>query len=295
MSAAPRDRLVADRYELREELGQGGMAQVYRAHDRRYGTAVAFKLLRREFAESTMARRFGREVRIASDLSHPNILPLLDAGEIQGLPYYVMPLVEGLTLEGVIRDVRRLPIADAIRIAGDVASALSYAHAKGVVHRDIKPSNILLAEGRAMVADFGIARHVSVDASGRLTDSGIAIGTAPYMSPEQARAKDIDGRSDQYGLACMLFEMLSGNPPYGAAATQRTLERHANDPIPSVRVKRDEVSFALDAAIQKALAKLPADRFADAGEFKLAIETAGPSLTPPSWFRAIRAVLTGQR
>jgi serine/threonine-protein kinase len=291
----PPNRLFADRYQLHEELGQGGMAHVYRATDRRYGTTVALKLLRREFAGSVMARRFAREVRIASELTHPNILPVLDAGELQGIPFYVMPIVEGMTLEGVIRDVRVMAINQALRIAGDVADALAYAHGHDVIHRDIKPSNILLSEGRALVADFGIARHVSIDASGKLTDSGIAIGTAPYMSPEQARAGAVDGRSDQYALGCMLFEMLTGRPPYGSAATQRTLDRHANDPIPSAREKRIEISISLDAAIRKALAKQPADRFASAAEFRSAFEAGASPEAGPSWLQTLRSVLRVQR
>ena len=288
-------RIASDRYEIQAELGQGGMAHVYRARDRRYGNVVAFKLLRREYAGSVMARRFAREIRIASELSHPSILPVLDAGELKGLPYYVMPLIEGMTLEGVIEDVGRMPIGDAIRIAGDVASALAYAHSHEVIHRDIKPANILLSDGRALVADFGIARQLSMDASGRLTDSDIAIGTAPYMSPEQATNSELDGRCDQYSLACTLFEMLCGEPPYGAAATQATLERHAHEPIPSVRDLRHEVPAALDSASRQALAKHPRDRFADAADFKAAIEAAAPPAQGTGWFRALRAVFSGDR
>jgi serine/threonine-protein kinase len=277
------------------QLGEGGMARVFRAVDQRYGTNVALKLLRREYGGSLMSRLFAREVRISIELSHPNILPVLDAGEFQGLPFYVMPVIEGMTLEGVIDDVGRMAIADAIRIAGDVATALSYAHSRQVIHRDIKPANILLADGHALVADFGIARHFDTDPSGKLTDSGMAIGTAPYMSPEQASSTDLDGRADQYSLACMLFEMLCGEPPYGAAATQATLERHAHEPIPSVRDLRHEVPAALDSAIRQALAKHPRDRFADAADFKAAIEAAAPPAQGTGWFRALRAVFSSDR
>jgi len=284
---------LIDRYQILSEIGRGGMARVYRARDLRHGRDVAFKLLRREFAGSTGAKRFAREIRIASELSHPNILPVLNAGEFHGIPFYVMELVEGPTLQERLRSEPRLTVEDAVRIAGEVAAALSSAHTKGVVHRDIKPSNILVADGHALVADFGIALHLDSGVSERLTDSGVTIGTAQYMSPEQGRRSHVDGRSDTYALGCVLYEMLTGHPPFSGHTPEMVIHRHEHDPIPVASAMRREVSRGLDAAITRALAKNPADRFDDPLDFKAALDAAGAAQAG-GWLNAIRR-FTGLR
>ena len=211
---SPIDRLNAaldGRYTISRILGEGGMATVYLARDIRHDRDVAIKVLRAELAEAVGAERFLNEIKTTANLRHPHILPLFDSGAAGTVLFYVMPLVEGETLRDRLTRERQLPIPDALRIAGEVSDALSYAHARGVVHRDIKPENILLEGGHAVVADFGIARAVSAAGGERLTQTGLSVGTPPYMSPEQASGEtDIDGRSDLYSLACVLYEMLGG-------------------------------------------------------------------------------------
>jgi eukaryotic-like serine/threonine-protein kinase len=287
------DEPAAGRYRIIAEIGRGGMATVYRARDLRYDNDVAFKLLRRELGETVTARRFAREIRIASALEHPNILPVLDSGDLQGLPFYVMPLVEGPTLERHLLRERRLEIGLAVRLAGEVASALSYAHAQGVVHRDVKPSNILLSGSHAMVVDFGIARHLDIAASERLTDSGIALGTAYYMSPEQGRGDLVDGRCDVYSLGCVLYEMLGGTPPFRGSSPQAVIAQHATERVPSLRALRAEIPASLEAAVMKALAKWPDDRFRDPGELKAAIDRAAADYRL-SWIQRLRARVFGE-
>src|SRR6476620_3989006 len=282
------DAATAGRYHILSEIGRGGMAIVYRARDNRYGNDVAFKLLRVELGLTVTARRFAREIRIASALEHPNILPVLDSGELQGLPFYVMPLVDGPTLERQLHRERQMDITTAVRLAGEVADALSYAHAQDVVHRDVKPSNILISQGHALVVDFGIARHIDMEASERLTDSGIALGTAYYMSPEQARSEKVDGRCDIYSLGCVLYEMLCGSPPFRAASPQAVFGRHATDPVPSLRAVRADVPASLETAIKKALSKSPEGRYDDPLEFKSAIDRAVSDYRP-SWIKRLRA------
>ena len=272
------DRLrtaLADHYVVEREIGRGGMARVYLALDRQHRRQVAVKLLAPEVATLLGPERFLREIRIEASLQHPHILPLYDSGSAQGLLYYVMPYVEGESLRQRIRRETQLPIGDALRITREVAHALDYAHAQGVVHRDIKPGNILLAgypprDGtsqawHALVADFGIARVVSLGGDDVLTATGIAVGTPEYMSPEQASAdRSVDRRTDVYALGCVLYEMLAGSPPFSGRTVQWVIARHRQDPVPSIRQVRDTVPAHVEAAVVRALAKVPADRFASA-------------------------------
>jgi serine/threonine-protein kinase len=264
---------LSDRYAIDREIGQGGMAHVILAEDRKHGRRVAIKVMRPEVAESLGPQRFLREIEIASRLTHPHILPLHDSGELDGLLYYVMPFVEGESLRDRLTREQELPIDDAVRITREVASALAYAHGHGVVHRDIKPENILLSAGHAVVSDFGIARAVSAaTADNRLTRTGMALGTAAYMSPEQATGeRDVDGRSDVYSLGCVLYEMIAGEPPFTGPNVQAMIARRLAGPAPSLAVIRDEIPEQLESAVRKALARVPADRFATAEQFATAI------------------------
>jgi TolB-like protein/Flp pilus assembly protein TadD len=272
------DRLqqaLADRYRIERELGRGGMATVYLAEDLKHGRRVALKVLRPELSPTLGADRFHREIATASRLQHPNILTLHDSGEAAGLLYYAMPYVEGESLRArLIREVQ-LDTTAAVGIAGDVADALACAHAAGVLHRDIKPENILLTGGHAVVADFGIARAIDAVGADRLTETGLALGTPHYMSPEQASGmRTLDQRSDLYALGCVTYEMLAGEPPFTGPTAQAVLARHSIAPVPCLRTVRSTVSPALEAVVGKALAKVPADRFASASEFKAALSRA---------------------
>jgi serine/threonine-protein kinase len=281
---------LADRYRFERELGRGGMATVYLAADLKHHRSVAIKVLTPERTALVGAERFLREIAVTAQLDHPHILPLLDSGEAAGLLYYVMPSVEGESLRARLEREKQLPIEDALRIAREVASALSYAHGKGVVHRDIKPDNILLAAGHARVADFGIARALSAAAADRLTETGLAIGTATYMSPEQASGEpQLDGRSDIYSLGCVLYEMLVGDPPFSGASAQAVLARKSMGQIPSLQVVRETLPPAVERAIGKALARVPADRFATAAEFAKALNE--PTDPRPSRPPAVAASL----
>jgi serine/threonine-protein kinase len=248
---------------VEHELGQGGMATVYRARDLRLDRMVAIKVFSGARARRMEASRFEREIRIAARLTHPQIVPVHDSGEAEGLPFYVMPLIEGESLRARLAREGRLAVADAIGIATAVARALDYAHRQGYVHRDIKPENILLHEGGALVADFGVAMALreasSADPSS--TIPGLAVGTPAYMSPEQAAGEwELDGRTDQYAVACVLFEMLAGHPPFSGNARQVML-RHVVEPPPSVRVERPDVPWPVDGALLRAMAKEPGERF----------------------------------
>src|SRR5882762_3274718 len=222
---------LAGRYQIDRELGHGGMAVVFLAHELKHHRRVALKVLRPELAQALGPERFLREIEIAAQLTHPHILPLHDSGTVEygpGFPgpYYAMPYVEGESLRGRLTREKQLPLEDALRIAGEVATALSYAHSRGVVHRDIKPENILLEAGQAVVSDFGIARAITVAGGERLTQTGVTVGTPGYMSPEQAAGeRELDGRSDVYSLACVLYEMLAGNPPFLGASARAILAR----------------------------------------------------------------------
>ncbi len=265
---------LAGRYEIQHELGSGGMATVYLAEDLKHHRRVAVKVLRPELAAALGAERFLREIDIAANLAHPHILPLYDSGEAGGFLYYVMPYVEGESLRDLITRERQLPVDQTVQITREVAGALAYAHKRDVVHRDIKPENILLLEGNAVVADFGIARAITAAGGEQLTETGLAVGTPAYMSPEQATADQLDGRSDIYALGCVLYEMLAGTAPFTGATPQAVMARHAVDPVPALRTVRAMVPAGVEAAIMRAMAKAPADRFGTAAEFAGALTSA---------------------
>src|SRR5882724_11867789 len=259
------------------------MATVYLANDPRHHRQVAIKVLRPDLAAALGPERFLREIETAARLQHPHILPLHDSGDADGFLYYVMPYVEGESLRQRLVREKQLPLEDALQITGEVVSALGYAHDHDVVHRDIKPENILLSGGEAVVADFGIARAITQAAGTRLTETGIPVGTPAYMSPEQASAGGpIDGRSDIYSLGCVLYEMLVGEPPYTGPSAQVVIAKRFTDPVPSVRRLRETIPPAVDAAITRALAKSPADRFRTPAEFARALD--GPA--GAHWSRA---------
>ena len=259
------------------------MATVYLARDLKHDRRVAVKVLRPELAAVLGTERFLRAIQIAARLSHPHILPLHDSGEAAGFLYYVMPYVEGESLRDRLQR-GPLPVEESIRLAGEVAGALGYAHAQGIVHRDIKPENILLQAGHAVVTDFGIARAVSAAGGGgpELTRTGVTVGTPLYMSPEQIVGDPVDGRSDLYSLGCVLYEMLTGAPPYSGATSLAVLASHATDPVPSLRQRRPAVSESLERTVVKALAKQPAERFDTAAALVKALgqTTATPVTTP---------------
>jgi serine/threonine protein kinase/tetratricopeptide (TPR) repeat protein len=263
---------LAGRYSIERELGRGGMATVYLARDLKHDRPVALKVLLPELAAVLGTNRFLREIRVTANLQHPHILPLHDSGAVDGYLYYVMPYVEGESLRQRINRERQLGIEDALTITSQVSDALASAHRQGVVHRDVKPENILLRQGHALVADFGIALAVKVSGGERLTETGLALGTPAYMSPEQiAGGRDIDARSDIYSLACVLYEMLTGSPPFTGATPQAVLARHVTDPAPPVTTVRPSVTQPIATALHKALGKSPADRFDSVEEFANAL------------------------
>jgi eukaryotic-like serine/threonine-protein kinase len=274
---------LADSYRLERELGQGGMAIVFLAEDRKHHRQVAVKILRAELAGMLGPERFLREIETVARLHHPHILPLYDSGQADGFLYYVMPLAEGESLRDRLRREKQLPLHDALQIAREVADALSYAHAHGVVHRDIKPENILLESGHAVVADFGIARAVSAAGSDRLTETGLSLGTPAYMSPEQAAgSQDLDGRSDLYSLGCVLYEMLAGEPPFTGATAASVIQQHIAVEPRSITQLRPAVPAGVAEAISRALAKTPADRFNPVGQFAEALGSVRETGRPPS-------------
>ena len=281
---------LAPRYQLERELGSGGMARVYLAIDVPHGRRVAIKVLHPELAGAVGQGRFLQEIRIASELAHPHILPLLDSGSAPAgesvLPYYVMPFVVGESLRAKLQREKQLPIDEAVSIAHDVAQALSYAHAHGVVHRDIKPENILLAGNEAVVADFGIARAIDRAADSEvITSAGLAVGTPSYMSPEQGSGHgEVDGRSDIYSLGCVLYEMLGGDPPFSGSSANAIAARHRVDVVPPLRTIRPSIPATLEESVLHALEKIPADRFRTAGQFAdaLARQNTPSSFQPVS-------------
>ncbi len=297
---------LADRYRLERELGQGGMATVYLAEDLKHRRRVAVKVLKPELGAALGAERFLREIEVAAGLRHPHILPLYDSGEAvtkaagleargSGLLYYVMPYVEGETLRSRLNRERQLPVDEALRIAREVADALAYAHAHGVVHRDIKPENILLESGHAVVADFGIAKAVaSAGEATTLTATGMSLGTPSYMSPEQSAGDpDVDGRSDLYSLGCVLYEMLAGQAPFTGPTLESLVRQHITAPAPPVTQFRPLVPAPVAAALARALSKNPADRFNPVDQFGAALGESSAGLehgapvtpTPPGWRR----------
>jgi serine/threonine protein kinase len=264
---------LATSYLIERELGRGGMATVYLARELRHDRVVALKVLIPELASVVGVDRFLREIEIAARLRHPNVIPLLESGEFEGLLYYTMPVVEGESLRDKLRREKQLPISEAVQIARQVADALAYSHRNGVIHRDIKPSNIMLDSGHAVVADFGIALLAKEFAADRLTASGFSPGSPEYMSPEQASGEhDLDARSDVYSLACVVFEMLTGDPPFTGSIPQAILAKKLMQAVPHLRVVRDTVPEHLDWAVTVGLAKSPADRFATAEEFRRALD-----------------------
>ena len=280
------------RYAVERLIGQGGMATVYLARDSRHDRPVAIKVLRPELAASLGADRFLREIRVAAHLQHPNILALYDSGEATGFLYYVMPFVEGESLRARLDREQQLPLPDAIQLTCEIADALQYAHTHRVIHRDIKPENVLIQEGHALVADFGIARAVSEAGGDKLTETGMAVGTPHYMSPEQALAGEhLDGRADQYSLACVFYEMLVGQPPFDGPNAMAILARQSMESVPSLQVVRNSIPDEVEDAVMRALEKTPADRFANVRDFAEALCEAdlGPTARRTSQ-RAIQAI-----
>ena len=277
---------LADRYRIDRELGAGGMATVYLAEDLKHNRMVAVKVLKPELAVAIGAERFLAEIKTTANLQHPHILALHDSGEVNGTVFYVMPYVEGESLRDRLEREKQLPIDDALRIAGEVADALQYAHERGVIHRDIKPENILLQRGHAVVADFGIALAASKTGGARMTETGMSLGTPTYMSPEQAMgAREVDARTDVYSLGCVLYEMLAGEPPFVGPTAQSIVAKVITESPKSLTGQRRSVPPHVDEAVQTALEKLAADRFASAGAFSEALKNESASLLHSSAYR----------
>ncbi len=271
---------LADRYRIERELGAGGMATVYLAYDLKHDRRVAVKVLRPELAAVIGAERFLAEIKTTAALQHPHILPLFDSGQADGFLFYVMPLIEGESLRDRLRREHQLPVDDSLRLAKEIGSALDYAHRHGVIHRDIKPENILLHDGAALVADFGIALAVSQAGGNRMTETGLSLGTPGYMSPEQATGeRGLDARSDVYSLGCLLYEMLAGEPPHTGPSVQAVIAAVVTKEPERLAARRPSVPANVDAAVHKALAKLPADRFASADAFVRALSEPATGYT----------------
>ena len=267
--------VLADRYTLEREVGEGGMATVFLARDLKHDRSVALKVLKPELGAVLGAERFLAEIRVTANLQHPHLLPLFDSGEAAGLLYYVMPFIDGESLRARLARERQLPLGEAVSIGVAVAGALDYAHRHGVVHRDLKPENILLQEGLPLVADFGVALAVSRAGGPRVTQTGLAVGTPQYMSPEQAAGeRQLDARSDVYALGAVLYEMLTGEPPHVGPSTQVIVARVINEPPRPMRATRPTIPEHVESAVMRALEKVPADRFATARELALALSPA---------------------
>ena len=266
--------VLADRYAVERELGRGGMATVFLAQDLRHDRKVAIKVLRPDLSASLGADRFLREIKLAAKLQHANILGLFDSGAADGLLFYVMPFVDGESLRQKLDRERQLSIPEAIQLVREAADGLGYAHSLGVIHRDIKPENILLSGGHVLVADFGIARAVDEAGGQKLTETGMAVGTPYYMSPEQAMGSAVDARSDIYSLGCVLYELLAGQPPFTGPTPMAIIARHSLEAVPSIQVVRQSIPDEIEAIIMTALAKVPADRFRSMQEFSDALQNA---------------------
>jgi serine/threonine-protein kinase len=280
MTAARLAAALVDRYRIERELGAGGMATVYLAHDVRHDRRVALKVLRPELAAVIGAERFLSEIKTTANLQHPHILPLFDSGAADSFLFYVMPFIEGESLRDRLTREKQLPVDDAVRITREVASALDYAHRHHVIHRDIKPENILLHEGQALVADFGIALAVSAAGGTRMTETGMSLGTPHYMSPEQAMGeREITARSDVYALGAVAYEMLLGEPPFTGPTAQSIVAKVLTERPAAIRLRRDRVPLDVEAAVLTALEKLPADRFGTAAEFAAALTEPGRTST----------------
>ena len=293
---------LADRYAVERELGRGGMATVFWALDLRHDRPVALKVLHPELAASLGPERFLREIKIAARLQHPHILPIHDSGEVHpersegpGVLWYTMPFVEGESLRDRLRREVQLPVDTGLRLTREVALALDYAHRHGVVHRDIKPENILLCDEQPLVADFGVARALDQSSAGNLTETGVALGTPAYMSPEQASGGQVDGRSDLYSLATVLYEILAGEPPYTGPTAQAIATKRLVNPVPSIRQARQSVSAELDAVVTRALATVPADRFATGAELVQALSAVSQPSESASVGSRVQAGLPPQR
>ena len=285
---------LPDRYRVLREIGRGGMATVYLAEDIPHGRNVAVKVLSDELSSSVDGARFQREIQVAARMSHPNILPAYDSGSTNGIHYYVMPFIEGDSVRARLDHEKQLSIEEAIGITCEVCDALTYAHAQGIIHRDIKPENILLQSGHAVVADFGIARLLQEE-SATLTQTGMSLGTAQYMSPEQASAEKIDGRTDIYALGCVLYEMLVGEPPFTGMNAMAVLARSISQPVPSVRVVRSSVPESIEYAIMRAMEKVPVDRFQTTEAFKEALLAGDDSASLTRQTRAYTAAYRAGR
>jgi serine/threonine-protein kinase len=277
--------VMSDRYTIERELGRGGMAVVYLARDRKHDRAVAIKILRAEIVVGPATQRFLLEIQILARLQHPHILALLDSGttdEASPRPFYVMPYVDGETLRHRLSREGQLAVPEALRLVRETGEALHYAHQQGLIHRDVKPENILLSQGHALVADFGIARAAGVAAGDRLTRAGMSMGTPAYMSPEQAAGdEEVDARADQYSLACVLYELLAGQPPFTGPSANAVLSRQVLDPVPPLTTLRPGVPGSVRRAVERALSKAPADRFASLPEFLAALEAPeAPAAAP---------------
>ena len=266
---------LRDRYQLERELGRGGMATVYLGRDLKHGRMVALKVLDRDISALLGPERFRREIQTAARLHHPHILQVHDSGEAAGLLYYVMPHVEGESLRERLRHDGRLAVPECLQITGEVADALDYAHRHGLVHRDVKPENILLSEGHALLADFGIAKPIDAATGPGLTQTGLLVGTPAYMSPEQAAGGTIDGRSDQYALACVVYEMLAGQPPFTGPTPQAVIAQRFREAGPTFEGLPKSVPAGVRHALRKALSPEPESRFATAREFASALEPNG--------------------
>jgi serine/threonine-protein kinase len=263
---------LGDRYTVERKIARGGMATVYLARDAQRQEPVAIKLMDAQVARTLGAERFLREIHIAGSMTHELIVPLYDSGTAGGVPYYIMPYVEGESLHERLQRERQLPLEDALRITRDVATALGHVHRQGLLHRDVKPENILLAGDRALIADFGLARAIGAAEYSKLTETGVIVGTLFYMSPEQLREdRDLDQRTDIYSLGCILYEMLTGEPPYTGSSLKEVVTRILRSPVPSARHLQPGVPASVDQAISRALAKSPAERFASMEDFAAAL------------------------